>query len=77
MGVLVKAYASVIQGGGQVPSQAGSRIWQLQPWSSSFRVTKDTGVRGVVESSFAVEGSCLGQSCIRGVPAWRPRKAIA
>ena len=68
---------NVIEQSGVFQLQQAAEVWQLQPWSSSFRVTKDTGVRGVVESSFAVEGSCLGQSCIRGVPAWRPRKAIA
>lgn len=43
----IKAYATVTQGEGQNPAQAGSRMWRHQPNGSGFRVTKETDKKGL------------------------------
>ena len=42
----------------QVPDPAGSRIQQLQSYGSGFRIIKDTGVEGAVESPSEVKENC-------------------
>jgi hypothetical protein len=43
----IEAYTNVIQGGGQIPSQAGSKTWYQLLCCFGFRVIKDTVQNGL------------------------------
>lgn len=43
----IKVHATVIQGGVQIPSQAGRGTWCHWPEDSGFWVMKDTKVKGL------------------------------
>ena len=68
MGVLVKAYASVIQGGGQVPASAGSKTWQLRHLLldlESRKIQKESGYGIVLQLRNATEvGCCQERPCM-------------